>query len=150
MRDISVIQPQRPYASLPKKNKAFIEVFVKTGDAVEAYRAAGYKADSSRIRAKARKLRDDLSQYIEPQFREYIESTDTAIVAFGVLKELAISGESEAVRKDCAKEILNRAGYNQATEVHHKHETVQSDAQVLERVQQLRKELLEEKVVSEQ
>ena len=128
---------------------------MRSGDDHEAYITCGYK-EGLGTKAKARKLRTTLATYIDQEMQEYIKSTDLAIMAVAVVKDLALNSTSDATRMQAAKDILSRGGYDVEKEVTIKHETKDmSNAAIDKRLAELRSELwaeapMLEAVISEQ
>ena len=80
--------------------------------------------------------------YIDQEMQEYIKSTDLAIMAVAVVKDLALNSSSDATKMQAAKDILSRGGYDVEKEVTIKHETkdMSNDA-IDKRLAELQKEL---------
>lgn len=114
-----------PFDQLPKRKREFVKEFVKTGDAVKAYVAVGYK-DGPNKRNKATDLKRELHRYIGDEVTRYASSSDMAILGLSVLKELAETSTNDAVRLNSAKALLERAIHEAPKEVtvNHKHSNV--------------------------
>ena len=92
------------------KRKVFVEEFVETGDAVKAARAAGYdKGDQRKLRSHAWNLKSQLKEEIEGLTREKLKGVGPK--ALNVMENLLERGESETVRFQAAKDLLDRSGY---------------------------------------
>ena len=92
------------------KRKVFVEEFVETGDAVKAARAAGYdKGDQRKLRNHAWNLKSQLKEEIEGLTREKLKGVGPK--ALHVMENLLERGESETVRFQASKDLLDRSGY---------------------------------------
>lgn len=112
--------PPKPYSQLPKRKKDFIQHYIRSGDALDAYYKAGY-AEGRDAKNKCRKYLRELQPYIRTQLDGYIKGTDLAILAVKVVGELATKAESEAVRLNAAKALLDKTLPDDPKEVHHHH-----------------------------
>jgi phage terminase small subunit len=108
MGDLLSIVETRPFDELPKRNREFVEQYVLSGDAMQAYLAAGYK-DGKSAKFKASQMKSRMRTYIAAKARELSESVDMAILGMKTVRELAQTAESEAVRLNAGKELLARA-----------------------------------------
>ena len=111
----------RAYEDLPKKQRAFIDEIILTGDAVKAYLAAGYK-DGPNAKAKAAQMKSRLRTHIAQAARDLSESVDMAILGLKTVRELAESAESEAVKLKAAIALVERGMPDRPAEVHHTHD----------------------------
>lgn len=116
----AIVQAPRAWDDLPKRQREFVEQYVKTGDAERAYLAVGYKP-SKHQRAKAAQLKCELRPYITQKTRELSESNEMAILGMRVVAELAQSAESEGVRFQAAKYLADKALPDAPKEVIHSH-----------------------------
>ena len=108
------------------KQKIFIQEYVSTCNAVESARAAGYSDRSlPSLRAKASRLKRRLSSQIAEELR--LNIVNSVPKAFGILENLALNAESEAVQLKASIHILNMGGYKPVTrqERHHVSRTVE-------------------------
>lgn len=132
-----------PFESLPKKQQAFVEEFVRCGDAKEAYIRAGYSRDSHLVANNASKLRRELIAYISEKLSEYVTSTDMAALAINNIRDLMVTSTSDAVRLSAAKEILSRGGWDIPKEVTINHNVKHlSDEEIDARIRTLQGELM--------
>lgn len=132
-----------PFEKLSKKQQAFIEEFVRCGDAKEAYLKAGYSPSSNLIAKQASKMRRELIAYISEKLSEYVTSTDMAALAINNIRELMVSSTSDAVRLSAAKEILSRGGWDIPKEVTINHNVKHlSDEEIDARIKALQGELM--------
>ena len=93
---------------ITEKQLKFIENYCETGDAVQSAISAGYK-NSHTIVNQAWKLKRDLSKEISKRMQE--KFVDKAPVAFGTLIELMNSSDSDTVRLQASKDIMDRGGF---------------------------------------
>lgn len=92
------------------KRRVFVEEYVETGDAVRAARAAGYdKGDQRKLRNHAWNLKSQLKEEIEGLTREKLKGVGPK--ALHVMENLLERGESENVRFQAARDLLDRSGY---------------------------------------
>jgi len=111
------------YSELQGNHQAFVDRYLELGDSIKAAAAAGYKdSNGFSLKQKANKLRRFLAHIIDQRMEEYAKGTDMALLGVNVLKELAHNADSETVRLNAAKEIVNRcmAPAAQKKEVTHK------------------------------
>lgn len=143
MGTVHTLQPVKPFEELPKKQREFIDQYCLSGDAVQAYLAAGY-TDGPNKKAKAVQMRSNLRTYIAQRARDLSESVDMAILGMKTCRELAESAESEAVRLAAGKELMARSMPDRPQEVHHNHtHTLKnlSEEQIEARIARLRGDL---------
>ena len=93
---------------ITEKQLKFIENYCESGDAVQSAVNAGYK-NSHTIVNQAWKLKRDLSKEISKRMQE--KFVDKAPVAFGTLIELMNSSDSDTVRLQASKDIMDRGGF---------------------------------------
>lgn len=107
------------YDSISHQHRVFVDKFLETGNALLAAEHAGYKdgrapkdpnkkSTNASLKQKASKLRRELACVIDERLPYYARSADMAILGLNVLKELAQNADSETVRMNSAKEIVNR------------------------------------------
>tara|TARA_Y100000589_G_C27110655_1_gene612066 strand:+ start:618 stop:1055 length:438 start_codon:yes stop_codon:yes gene_type:complete len=95
---------------LTDKQQSFIQEYVRSGDAVEATRFAGYSHSTlGSLRAEASRLKRKLSSEIADELR--FNMLRSAPKAIEMLKDLMFNAKSEAVRARCAMDLLDRAGF---------------------------------------
>lgn len=117
-----VTDVRKPFKALPKRKRQFVELYVKTGEAVEALEGAGYSGGRS-ANNKARKLLEELAPYIDDHVQKYAQSNELTILGIKVIAELAKDPDvNPQVRFNAAKELKNQGLPDNPTEVHHKHE----------------------------
>jgi len=103
-----------------RKKIAFIDEYVTHGNAVRAAREAGYdKGDEKRLRNMAKTLKYNLKSEIEGLFRERLENGGPK--AYQVMEDL-LSSESDTVRFNAAKDLMDRAGHKPIERIEHTHE----------------------------
>ena len=90
------------------KQQKFIEFYCESGDAVQSAVNAGYK-NSHTIVNQAWKLKRELSREISKRMQE--KFVDKAPVAFGTLIELMNSSDSDTVRLQASKDIMDSGGF---------------------------------------
>jgi phage terminase small subunit len=93
---------------ITEKQLKFIENYCETGDAVQSAVNAGYK-NSHTIVNQACKLKRELSREISKRMLE--KFVDKAPIAFGTLTELMNESDSDTVRLQAAKDIMDRGGF---------------------------------------
>jgi len=89
-----------------EKQETFVKEFVLTGNATQSAIKAGYSAKSAY--QKGHQLKKQFIRQIEDATREAIQ--DAIPGALAQLKELSAAAESETVRLQASKDILDRAG----------------------------------------
>lgn len=104
-----VSQAPRKLKDLPKKQRDFLKHYVRTGEAKESYAKAGYKATHRSTLARISKLLKELSPYLDEAFKSYVEGVEMGMLGIKVIKDLALSAESEQVRFNAAKELKGHA-----------------------------------------
>ena len=92
---------------LNPRQERFIEFFVATGNATQSAIKAGYSEKAAHARGHELKNRNQAE--IEKKTRAAIRSLVPGALA--QLKSLALEGESEAVRFQATRDILDRAGF---------------------------------------
>lgn len=132
---------ERDWIDLPNQHQTFVTQYIAHGDAIQAAKEAGYK-DNEHIKTRARELRQMLSNHIDEQTAKYVRSTDVTILGMHVLKDLAQKAESETVKLNAAKEILNRSvpDLPKKTEIVHKVKTM-TDEDLDRKILQLQRDL---------
>jgi hypothetical protein len=138
-----------PLRKLSKRHREFIKQFVLTGDELEAWVLAGYKGDKPASRSKARKLRGELSVYIDQELQTRIKSTDLAILGLNTIAELAKESNQDSTRLAAAKDILSRGGHDVVKEVKITHEKEMSDKEIQKRMDALKEKLWKDAPVIE-
>jgi phage terminase small subunit len=142
-RAVAVVQDAVPFDKLPKKQQAFVEHFVRCGDAKEAYLAAGYTPSPNLLAPKAGTMRRELIAYISEKLGEYVTSVDMAALAVNNIRDLMANSPSDAVRLAAAKEILSRGGWDIPKEVTINHNVKHlSDEEIEVRIRRLQAELM--------
>ena len=127
-----------------QKQKTFIQEYVSTGDGVKSALRAGYSNRSlPSLRAEASRLKRRLSSQIAEELR--INILNSVPKALGILQNLAVNAESEAVQLKASIQILNMGGFKpvKRQETHHVTRTVEEiDAELVRLVGQELSELL--------
>ena len=106
--------------------KIFIQEYVSTGDGVKSALRAGYSNRSlPSLRAEASRLKRRLSSQIVEESR--INILNSVPKALGILQNLAVNAESEAVQLKASIHILNMGGFKpvKRQETHHVTRTVE-------------------------
>ncbi|MCL8207220.1 MAG: terminase small subunit [Actinomycetia bacterium] len=104
---------------LSPRQLRFVQLYVRLGNATEAARQAGYKGNvdvqAARLlgNARIRQMVEAAKQDLQALFAA--EAYDSLMV----LKRLRDTAESETVRLQAAKDLLDRAGYKPAEKVEH-------------------------------
>lgn len=136
--------PLKPLKDLPKRHREFIKLYVRSGNAEEAYVQAGYKAN----KPAAYKLRKDLQTYIADELNTYVKGTEMAILGLKVVREIAENSKNEMVKFNAAKELMARSLPEDAKEVHHVHQKAElTDDQLMSQIEKLRNKLMGSNVV---
>lgn len=136
------VTPPRPFSKLPKRKREFIEHYVKNGDVVSSFVAAGYKGPERQRTARARRLAKELAPYIDEALSRYITSTEVTVFGLSRLRHLATEADSEQVQFNAAKEILNRNLPEAPKEIKHTHSHENmSDVELIARIKQLQGDL---------
>ena len=134
-------------SDLTARQLGFVKAYVKLGgmNATQAAIAAGYSGKGDRNGAAVAASRLLQRPVIIQAIREEVERTLRAGVALGasVLEQLAREGKSESVRLQAAQALLDRGGMQLASlsEHHVVVEDKRTDAELLNRVQELAREL---------
>ena len=127
-----------------QKQKTFIQEYVSTGDGVKSALRAGYSNRSlPSLRAEASRLKRRLSSQIAEELR--INILNSVPKALGILQNLAVNAESEAVQLKASIHILNMGGFKpvKRQETHHVTRTVEEiEAELVRLVGQELSELL--------
>jgi hypothetical protein len=106
--------------NLPKKQRLFIQEYIRTGLLRESYVAVGY-LDNKRSMRNARQLRSNLSRYIKAELGAYVTSTEISTVCIATLMHLMRNSTSDQVRLNAAEKLLTRGGHDAPTVVTHNH-----------------------------
>ena len=126
------------------KQKTFIQEYVSTGDGVKSALRAGYSNRSlPSLRAEASRLKRILSSQIAEELR--INILNSVPKVLGILQNLAVNAESEAVQLKASIHILNMGGFKpvKRQETHHVTRTVEEiEAELVRLVGQELSELL--------
>ena len=90
---------------LNEQQQNFISIYTATGNATQAAKMAGYAAPKQKGY--------DLKNRFAPEIAEAIrgEIGDDVVPVIKKVRELALNAESEAVRLNACKDLLDRAGY---------------------------------------
>lgn len=103
------------YEELTPRKQRYIDLYLKSGDKYKSYTDAGYNPSARTLRANAYKLYRELEPVIRAQIDKKIGKG--AIMALNIVEELMLDPKQPgSVRYQCAKDYLNRAGYDQPTE----------------------------------
>ena len=90
------------------KQAKFIDFYCESGDAMQSAINAGYK-NSHTLRNQAWKLKKELAIEINKRMLE--KFVDKAPVAFNSLVSLMKDSESDTVKLQAAKDIMDRGGF---------------------------------------
>ena len=90
------------------KQAKFIDFYCESGDAMQSAINAGYKK-SHTLRNQAWKLKRELGKEINQKMME--KFVDKAPLAFNSLIELMTGSESDTVKLQAAKDIMDRGGF---------------------------------------
>jgi hypothetical protein len=90
---------------LTEQQQNFISIYTATGNASQAAKMAGYK--------QPKQKGYDLKNRFAPEIAEAIrgEIGDDVVPVIRQVRELALNAESEAVKLNACKDLLDRAGY---------------------------------------
>ena len=95
--------------NLTNQRQLFVEEYVRSGDHLEAAKKAGYK-DTHTLRNQACKLRRECADEITDELhRNFVEIAPRAL---NILSELSENAESESVRLDATRNLIDRAGFS--------------------------------------
>ncbi len=130
-----------------QKKKDFIEHFVENGNALEACRYAGYKSDDyKKLRNLANTLKSQLKKEIEEKSRERLKHI--APKALHTMEHLMTNADTDAVRFQASKDLLDRAGYKpEETQLEVKRSIEEMEAQLISLVGDEGAKILLQKVV---
>lgn len=99
---------------MPYNTEKFIDTFVETGDYLVAMQEAGYKDKNSyQLQVKGKKLVDANRDEVDKRFHARLKEGGPR--ALSVIEGLMHS-ESDTVKLNAAKEILDRGGHKVANE----------------------------------
>jgi hypothetical protein len=96
---------------LNKAELIFVDEYMEHGDHIRAHKAAGY----AQVRGNASKKLKELRLHLQSEV--YVKIGTHVPWAVGQLVELARNAASETVRLNALKDILSRAGYDQAIQI---------------------------------
>ena len=90
---------------LNEQQKNFISIYTATGNATQAAKMSGYSTPKQKGH--------DLKNRFAPEIAEAIrgEIGDDVVPVIRKVRELALNADSEAVRLNACKDLLDRAGY---------------------------------------
>jgi len=89
----------------------FVDAYMEHGDHIKAHKEAGYKP----VRGNASKKLKELRHHIQSEV--YIKIGTHVPWAVKEMVELARNSASDTVRLNALKDILSRAGYDQAIQI---------------------------------
>ena len=93
-----------------KARLTFLREYVDTGDAVRAARFAGYdKGDERRLKIHASNLKSQLKEEIDGLMKEKLSGVGPK--ALTVMEDLMERSESDSVRFNAARDLLDRSGW---------------------------------------
>lgn len=115
------------YEELTDKQKRFAENYLEVSNGTRAALAAGYSESGAATESSRLLKNDKVRAYIDElqaERRETIQNTlkKQAVEAVEILLELARSAESENVKMQAVKDILDRAGYKPTEKSENKNE----------------------------
>lgn len=96
---------------LNDKEQKFLEEYLVDGDYNRAYVAAGYKHNAANARKKSLELAPHIKQAMYTKIGSHVPW------AINELVKLAMNSSSDTVRLNALKDILSRAGYDQAIQI---------------------------------
>jgi len=90
---------------LNEQQKNFISIYTATGNATQAAKMSGYSTPKQKGH--------DLKNRFAPEIAEAIrgEIGDDVVPVIRQVRDLALNAESEAVKLNACKDLLDRAGY---------------------------------------
>ena len=97
----------RRFGELSEQRQVFVQEYCRLGDHVEAARRAGYSEKT--LNNQACKLKRELSGEIESELR--FNFVSHAPNALRILTELAEHSNSDSVRLQAARDLLDRGGF---------------------------------------
>ena len=93
----------------------FIDSFVETGDYLVSMREAGYNDKNAyKVKLKGRQLLEENRDEVDKRFNARLKEGGPR--ALGIIEALMSTSESDTVRLNAAKEILDRGGHKVLTE----------------------------------
>jgi len=98
--------------ALTDKQRAWLEVYLECGNASEAARAVGVEKHAAQY---GKQMRDRLSEVIQSNLRKMVGRCAPA--ALETIYKLATTCPDPKVQLAAAQDLLNRAGYKEATKV---------------------------------
>ena len=99
---------------MPHNTEKFIESFVDTGDYLVSMREAGYKDKNPyQLQVRGKKLLEDNREEVDKRFQARLKEGGPR--ALSVIEQLMHS-ESDTVKLNAAKEILDRGGHKVVNE----------------------------------
>ena len=99
---------------MPHNTEKFIESFVDTGDYLVSMKEAGYKDKNPyQLQVRGKKLLEDNREEVDKRFQARLKEGGPR--ALSVIEQLMHS-ESDTVKLNAAKEILDRGGHKVANE----------------------------------
>ena len=88
----------------------FIDTFVETGDYLVSMKDAGFKEKNAyKVKLKGRELLDQNRDEVDKKFHARLKEGGPK--ALGVIERLMDTSESDTVRLNAAKEMLDRGGH---------------------------------------
>lgn len=96
---------------LNDREQKFLDLYIESGNYREAYVEAGYRPNAANARKKAEELQSHIKQAIYTRIGSHVPWAITELV------KLAGNSSSDTVRLNALKDILSRAGYDQAIQI---------------------------------
>ena len=100
---------------MPVSTEKFINTFVETGDYLVAMHEAGYKDKNPyQLQVRGKKLVEENREEVDKRFHARLKEGGPR--ALGIIEALMSTSESDTVRLNAAKEILDRGCHKVLTE----------------------------------
>ena len=88
----------------------FIDTFVETGDYLVSMKDAGFKEKNAyKVKLKGRELLDQNRDEVDKKFHARLKEGGPR--ALGVIEHLMVTSDSDTVKLNAAKEMLDRGGH---------------------------------------
>ena len=100
---------------MPVDTEKFIDTFVETGDYLFSMREAGFKDKNAyKIKLAGKQLIEENKEEVDRKFNARLKEGGPR--ALSIIEGLMTTSESDTVRLNAAKEVLDRGGHKLASE----------------------------------
>lgn len=136
-----LVAEKRDLSACTPRERRFVQIVGEgESDLRAAYLEAGYADNRSSMKNARQKYRE-LRLLIGRHARAHIKSEVQGIRGYKIVSELAEEAQSEAVKLQAAKEMMTKAGFDEAKEVTINHKKDMSGKELEDRIQELVAEL---------